>query len=184
MRDFAAAGELGLVTNIGDDVEEVTEIVDQVEASGLLDKIGVDPSGIGAIVDAITGTGMAHDRIVGIPQGWRMVGSIKTTERRLAEGALWHGGSGLMAWAVSNARVELRGNNIIITKQMSGSAKIDPLMALLDAAALMSMNPQPRAKRRRPRLSRKSSFPSANRSMRRRPSSSARCKNSWSAKPP
>ena len=62
-------------------------------------------------------------------------------ERKLAEGALVHGGSGLMAWCVGNAKVEPRGNAILITKQASGSAKIDPLMALLNAAELMGRNP-------------------------------------------
>jgi phage terminase large subunit-like protein len=37
----------------------------------------------------------------------------------------------LLAWAVSNARVEPKGNAIVITKQASGAAKIDPLMAAL-----------------------------------------------------
>lgn len=47
----------------------------------------------------------------------------------------------MMAWSVSNARIEQRANSILITKQASGSAKIDPLMALLDAAQLMALNP-------------------------------------------
>jgi len=48
-----------------------------------------------------------------------------------------------MAWAVSNARVEPKGNAITITKQASGSAKVDPLMAMFNAPALMATNPQP-----------------------------------------
>jgi phage terminase large subunit-like protein len=43
-----------------------------------------------------------------------------------------------MPWAVSNARVEPKGNAITITKQASGTPKIDPLMAAFNAIAWMS----------------------------------------------
>jgi phage terminase large subunit-like protein len=46
-----------------------------------------------------------------------------------------------MAWAVANARVEPKGNAILVTKQASGSAKIDPLMAAFNAIALMVTKP-------------------------------------------
>jgi phage terminase large subunit-like protein len=46
-----------------------------------------------------------------------------------------------MAWAVGNARVEPKGNAIPVTKQASGSAKIDPLMAAFNAIALMVTKP-------------------------------------------
>jgi phage terminase large subunit-like protein len=142
--DFKAAGQLVIVSKPGQDVEEVADHIEQMEASGLLDRIGVDQAGIGAIVDAIVDRKIEHDRIVGIPQGWRMVGAIKTVERKLASRELIHGGDAIMAWCVGNAKVEARGNAVVITKQAAGSAKIDPLMALFNAAALMSMNPKPR----------------------------------------
>jgi phage terminase large subunit-like protein len=114
--------------------------------SGLLDKIGVDPVGIGAIVDELESRGIPKDLIAGISQGWKLVGAIKTTERKLAEGGLLHGDSSLMAWCVSNAKVEPRGNAIIITKQAAGAGKIDPLMATFNAVALMALNPDSRDK--------------------------------------
>jgi len=41
---------------------------------------------------------------------------------------------------VANARIELRRNAIIIAKQASGTAKIDPLMAAFNAIAWMAAN--------------------------------------------
>jgi phage terminase large subunit-like protein len=46
-----------------------------------------------------------------------------------------------MAWCVGNAKVEQRANSILITKQASGTAKIDPLAATFNARDLMSLDP-------------------------------------------
>ena len=139
--DLKAEGSLTIVEEVGQDVVEVADYVERIEAVGLLDKIGIDPAAVGMLVDEITGRGIAMERIVGISQGWRLVGSIKTTERKLAEGKFKHGGTKLMAWSVGNAKIEPRGNAVIITKQASGTGKIDPLMATLNAVELMSRNP-------------------------------------------
>ncbi|MNJ36758.1 Phage Terminase [compost metagenome] len=142
LHDYARGGDLVLVERIGDDVEEVADIVEQVEASGLLHQVGLDPAGIGAILEAINARGVDQEKVVGVSQGWRLGGAIKTTERKLAEGGLLHADQPMMNWCCGNARVEPRGNSILITKQASGSAKIDPLMALFCAVTLMATNPQ------------------------------------------
>lgn len=142
--DFEKHGDLTLSERIGDDVNDVADLVDQIEAAGLLDKVGVDPVGIGAIYDAMIEREIPAEKIVAISQGWKLGGAIKTTERKLAEGGLKHGGQPMMAWCVGNAKVEPRANSILITKQASGSAKIDPLMALFNAVTLISLNPEGR----------------------------------------
>lgn len=139
--DFAKDGDLTLVKHMGDDVADVAGICALIESKGLLDKIGCDPSGLGGILDALTEAEIPAEKIIGISQGWKMTGAIKTTERKLAEGILIHGGQPMMNWCVGNAKVEPRGNAVIITKQAAGSAKIDPLMALFNAVTLMSLNP-------------------------------------------
>jgi phage terminase large subunit-like protein len=149
-RDFEKDGDLTIVEKIGDDVDQVAEKVKRVQDAGLLNRVGVDPAGIASTVDALHDAGIdkdpkGQDIIVGISQGWKLVGAIKTTERKLAEGVLHHGGAAMMAWCLGNAKVEPKGNAIIITKQASGSAKIDPLMATFNAVTLMSLNPQPPA---------------------------------------
>jgi phage terminase large subunit-like protein len=141
LHDFANQGDLTLVKDIGDDVYEVAEIASRCESSGLLDKIGCDPAGLGGILDALVEAEIPQEKVIGISQGWKMTGAIKTTERKLAEGGMVHAGQPLMNWCVGNARVEPRGNAIVITKQASGTAKIDPLMATFNAVTLMSLNP-------------------------------------------
>jgi phage terminase large subunit-like protein len=140
--DFAKDGDLVLVQAIGDDLEELSGLAGAVEKRGLLDQVGIDPAGVGGIIDALVSAGVPQEKIIGISQGWKLGGAIKTAERKLAEGVLIHGGQPMMAWCCGNARVEPRGNAILITKQASGSAKIDPLMAFFNAVSLMSLNPE------------------------------------------
>lgn len=139
--DFRKCGDLTIVERVGDDMEDVAEIVKRIEDAGLLDKVGLDPAGIGGLLDALIDAGIPEEKIVAVSQGWKLGGAIKTAERKLAEGVIVHGGQPLMAWSVGNAKVEPRGNAILITKQASGSAKIDPLMAFFNAVSLMSLNP-------------------------------------------
>ena len=144
--DFVKAGDLTIVKRVGQDTEEVAEYVSRINDAELLDKIGIDPSGVGQILDALVEAEIPEDSVVGVSQGWRLGGAIKTTERKLAEGVLIHGGQPLMSWCVGNARVEPKGNAILITKQASGKGKIDPLMALFNAVSLMALNPEAKKK--------------------------------------
>ncbi|MBU9420057.1 terminase large subunit [Burkholderia multivorans] len=154
LHDFEKAGDLTIVSRIGEDVVQAAEYVARIERAGLLYKAGVDPAGIGAVLDALAAARVPEDKVIGISQGWKLSGAIKTTERRIAaasgqrldgdetpDGALYHGGQPLLTWAVGNARVVPVGNAVNITKQVSGTAKIDPLMALFNAVSLMALNP-------------------------------------------
>lgn len=139
--DFAKDGDLTLVQSPGEDVEQLAAYVGRAHASGLLDLVGVDQHGLGGILDALAAAGVPEDKIVGISQGWKLSATIKTAERKLNEGVIEHGGQPMMAWCVSNAKTVPVGNAVNITKQVSGTAKIDPLMSFFSSIELLSRNP-------------------------------------------
>ena len=141
LMDFANDGNLTIVKRVGDDVDDVAQKVASIEAAGKLDKVGMDPAQINALIDALVSAGVPQEKLVQVSQGWKLGGAIVTAERKLAEGVLVHGGQPLMTWCVGNARIEQRSNSILVTKQASGKAKIDPLMAAFNAIELMSLNP-------------------------------------------
>jgi phage terminase large subunit-like protein len=141
LRDLERSGDLSIIDRLGDDIEAIADLAARIDETGLLYKVGLDPVGVGSIIDALAERGIEGEKVVGISQGWKLSGAIKTAERKLADGTLTHAGQDLMAWCVGNARVEPRGNAITITKQAAGTAKIDALMATFDAVALMSTNP-------------------------------------------
>lgn len=144
--DFEKDGDLTLVAQPGQDVQEVADLICKIRDLHLLPEkmaIGVDAAGINDIVDELTSPArkITMEQIVAISQGWKLNGAIKTTERKLAGKDLVHGESRMMNWCVGNARIVQQGNAVSITKQASGSAKIDPLMACFDASSLMGLNP-------------------------------------------
>lgn len=146
LRDLEREGDLTIVGLPGQDVIELADYVQKINEAGLLPEkhaIGVDPAGIGAVVDELTldERGIDMDQIIAVSQGWKLNGAIKTTERAVAGGDFVHGAQSLMAWAVGNAKVVPVGNAVTITKQAAGSAKIDPLMATFNAVTLMALNP-------------------------------------------
>jgi phage terminase large subunit-like protein len=146
IRDLVQEGTVVIYPQIGDDLEDISQIVKKVSLSGLLPKtgaIGVDRVGIKDLGIRLMqpDIGITYEQIESVAQGWLLAGTIKTMERKLASNEIEHEGSALMAMSVGNARTELRGNAITITKAVSGTAKIDPLMATLDAAYLMGLNP-------------------------------------------
>jgi len=152
LEQFAQQQSLLIVDTPGDDVAMVCEIVARVRDGGLLPDsqgIGVDAAGIGAIIEQLTSEeyGLRMEDIVAIGQGWKLNGAIKTLERKLAAQEVEHDGSELMNWVVGNARVVPVGNAIRIDKQVSGSAKIDPLMSALNATQLLMLNPAGRKKK-------------------------------------
>lgn len=143
LQGFVADGDLTLCERVGEDVDELAEMVASVHKAGILAIVGVDPSGLGGVLDALEAEGVPADIIKGVSQGWKLHGTIKTAERKLAEGVILHNGSNLMNWCIGNAKTIASGNAVLITKQASGTAKIDPLMAGFDAVALLATNPKP-----------------------------------------
>ncbi|NLD09673.1 MAG: terminase large subunit, partial [Xanthomonadaceae bacterium] len=146
LRDYERDGDLVIISQSGMDCKDFGEICSTVYESGKLYKIGLDPLMVGGLIDGIIEADVPEELIIGIAQGYKLAGYIQTTERKLAEGVLYHASQRMMAWCVGNARVEVRGNNALITKQSSGKSKIDPLIATFNAASLMSMNPEPAQK--------------------------------------
>lgn len=141
LRDFEREGALVVVEKMEDAFTDMASLIDQVKASGKLGGVAVDPAGVKHIMAALDTIGIPE--AVGISQGWKLSGAIKDVEIGLADGTLTHAGQPMMAWCVGNAKAEARGNAITITKQVAGSAKIDPLVATFIAESLLSTNPQP-----------------------------------------
>lgn len=149
LQDFAAAQELTLCTAPTQDVAELVALMAQVKASGKLAEragVGLDPVGVSLIVDGLAGIGIDGEQVVAIPQGYKLSAAVWGKPRKLKDGTMRVAKQGLTRWAVGNAKVEPRGNAVLITKQAAGRAKIDPVCSGLNAFQLLSQRPPaPRA---------------------------------------
>ena len=126
------------------DLREIVEIIVEVKCSGLLPEksaIGLDPQGVSDLLDALADAGIDEEQVVAIGQGFRLMSAIVGLARKLKFKQAVHSGSKMMAWCVGNAKEEQGRQTVMIVKNSSGSAKIDPLMACFNATKLLEVNP-------------------------------------------
>jgi phage terminase large subunit-like protein len=145
LHDFERGGDLTICASATQDLIEATDIVVKVRERGLLPEkngIGLDAARVALMVDEMVSRGIGDDEMCAIYQGVKLQSAAFAMERKLKDGVFWHSGQPMMAWCVGNAKVEQRRNDVLITKEAAGKAKIDPLMAAFDAAHLMTLNPE------------------------------------------
>jgi phage terminase large subunit-like protein len=143
--DFERAGELRIVDDLQTAYVQLADLVRRVDDAGLLpleEAVGLDAMGVGLIVTALAEAGIyGEQRVRGVRQGWELNGAIKSTEVKVANDGLLHGGQAITAWAMGNVKIEPKGNAITITKQIVGRAKIDPVLATVMASAVIVRHP-------------------------------------------
>ncbi|MAE92982.1 MAG: terminase [Pelagibaca sp.] len=154
LKDFADDGDLVLCDEpeqldegeygLPQDLREIVEIIVEVKGSGLLPEkmaIGLDPQGVSDLLDALAEAGITEEQVVAIGQGFRLMSAILGLARKLKFKQAAHNGSRMMAWCVGNAKEEQGRQTVMIVKNASGTAKIDPLMACFNASKLLELNP-------------------------------------------
>lgn len=130
-------------SKLAPNVRFVVDIVKRVQDAGLLAQVGVDAAGIGSIVDALADIGVTQDArsLDAVRQGIALMGAIKTIEIKLADYTFLHSGSDLLTWCAGNLRVVPTPTAMRVARDEAGYGKVDPIMALFNAAHLMCLNP-------------------------------------------
>ncbi len=146
LMDFQGQGDLTICSDAMDPIMQAADLVERVKDSGLLPEengVGVDPAGVAALVDELEARGIGIGLQVAVRQGYALSPASWGSEIKLKNGSLKHAAQPLMAWCVGNAKAEVKGGAVVISKQSAGRAKIDPLVASFNAIMLMARNPGP-----------------------------------------
>ncbi|WP_347311375.1 terminase large subunit [Defluviimonas sp. SAOS-178_SWC] len=144
LEDFKRSGDL-IVRNSESEIgQDMRAICRRIFDAGLLPEehgIGYDSSGPATGLEEIEEDADLAKRVTGVSQGYRMQRAVLQIPNKLKVQEFRHCGQPIMAWAAGNAKMELVGSNWLVKKQTAGASKIDPLMAMFDAAMLMFLNP-------------------------------------------
>ena len=144
LREFEADGDLVICEDPEEPIRQAAQIVADINAMGLLPEkyaVGLDPYGVAALVDELALHEIEDEQLSAIRQGAALSPASWGAEIKLKNRTLLHPGQPMMAWCVGNAKAETRGGATLITKETAGRAKIDPLVAMFNAAMLMQRNP-------------------------------------------
>ncbi len=144
LRDFEAEGSLTFCA-VSEYIAAIAAIAGRIRDMGLLPEkkaFGFDPNNIAALVDALALVGIEGDMLHRLRQGPALSPALWGLEHKLSDDTISHDGSGLMSWSVGNVKIEVKLNGNMATKEAAGRAKIDPFVAMLCAAILMSWNPE------------------------------------------
>ena len=141
--DFKKDGDLTYVDQLPEDIAALVTTVEKILKSGLLAQVGVDAAGLGLLIDELATIGVSEEaeNLGAVRQGFGLMDAIKSIERKLADGTFRHADQPIMSWCAGNAIVQPTPTGMRIVRDESGFGKIDPLMALFNAGALMARNP-------------------------------------------
>jgi len=148
LRAFEEAGDLVISQTGEEQAASAAAICRQVADNGLLPEtggIGLDSAGVALLLDALEEHELEQPLVQAVAQGWKLQTAISSVPLKLEDRRFLHGDQAIMAWCVGNAKQTLRGSNYVVTKEVSGAAKIDMLMAMFNAAMLMFQNPEAKA---------------------------------------
>lgn len=144
LRDYERDGDLTICTSSSQGHQEVALRVKEIFETGLLPEesaVGLDHGQVAPILDELAKLDLEGPLLAGIRQGGGLRGPIWNMEFKLKGLAAIHGGQPMMNWVVGNAKAQQVGSMVVIEKVAAGKAKIDPLIAIFNAAELMGRNP-------------------------------------------
>lgn len=144
LRDAEAAGELTISDDRLAHFEEVAALAARIRELGLLAAVAVDPATMQALLSVFADEDITlqDGTLKPVKQGWGLMQAIKGSEVQLSAGTLWHSGSALMNWCVTNLKIEPTATAIRPVKISAGDKKIDLAIAMFNAVTIMATNPQ------------------------------------------